>query len=108
MIPQFRSVLRSVTSGHEAKDLYSAAARLSMTTSLRNELRNLLYERGLVVETTPLKSLTFPESLQAAIQVFFFFFLLPNSLHLIIWQSRDRGGSDKCKFLISFFSFFLF
>lgn len=66
--PQFRSVLRSVTSGHEAKDLYSAAARTSMTESLRTELKELLEPRGLVVESTPLKNLLLPPALQEAIQ----------------------------------------
>ena len=68
VMPQFRSVLRSVTSGHEAKDLYSAQARTSMTESLREELTMLLDPRGLVVESTPLKNLLLPSTLQEAIQ----------------------------------------
>lgn len=66
--PQFRSVLRSVTSGHEAKDLYSALARTSMTEALTDELKQLLNPRGLVVESTPLKNLLLPQALQDAIQ----------------------------------------
>lgn len=68
VMPQFRSVLRSVTSGHDAKDLYSAAARNSMTASLKEELVELMQPRGLVVESTPLKNLLLPETLQHAIQ----------------------------------------
>jgi regulator of protease activity HflC (stomatin/prohibitin superfamily) len=68
VLPQFRSVLRSVTSAHDAKDLYSATARISMTAALKAELVELLQPRGLVVESTPLKNLLLPEALQNAIQ----------------------------------------
>ncbi len=68
VLPQFRSVLRSVTSAHDAKDLYSAQARISMTAALKAELTELLFARGLIVESTPLKNLVLPMTLQNAIQ----------------------------------------
>ncbi len=68
VVPQFRSVLRSVTSAHDAKDLYSAQARISMTAALKAELTELLFARGLIVESTPLKNLVLPITLQNAIQ----------------------------------------
>ena len=39
-----------------------------MTRALRTELIELLEPRGLIVESTPLKSLTLPQSLQTSIE----------------------------------------
>jgi len=66
--PQFRSVLRSITSGHEAKDLYTTKARQSMTTGLLNELRTVLGKYGIDVQDTPLKKLQLPLKLMDSIQ----------------------------------------
>ncbi len=68
VIPQFRSVLRSVTSGHDTKDLYTSETRLIMTSSLSSDLTDSLLPRGLVVENTLLKKIVLPDRLQNAIQ----------------------------------------
>eukprot|EP01006_Ploeotia_vitrea_P048206 TRINITY_DN67208_c7_g1_i1.p2 TRINITY_DN67208_c7_g1~~TRINITY_DN67208_c7_g1_i1.p2 ORF type:complete len:282 (-),score=44.74 TRINITY_DN67208_c7_g1_i1:1584-2429(-) len=68
VIPQFRSVIRAVTSGHEAKDLYTAKSRQNMTTDLRTGLTELIRNRGLIVEDTPLKKLELPASLRDSIE----------------------------------------
>jgi|EP00670_Eutreptiella_braarudii_P009759 regulator of protease activity HflC (stomatin/prohibitin superfamily) len=64
---QFRSVVREVTSGHEAKDLYTSA-RLEMTRALKDGFAALVQSRGIAVEETPLKKLELPAALQATIE----------------------------------------
>jgi len=66
--PQFRSALRSITSGHEAKDLYTSQARESMTTGLLDELKRVLGKYGIEVQDTPLKKLQLPPQLMDSIQ----------------------------------------
>jgi len=68
VVPQFRSVIRGVTSGHDAKDLYTSVARLSMSSDLKEGLNELVKNRGIVVEETPLKKLELPKTLRAAIE----------------------------------------
>eukprot|EP00667_Euglena_gracilis_P016338 EG_transcript_17072 len=64
---QFRSVVREVTSGHEAKDLYTQA-RLEMTRALQRQFAALVIHRGIEVEETPLKKLELPHALQLSIE----------------------------------------
>jgi prohibitin 1 len=66
--PQFRSIVREVTSGHEAKDLYTSAARTQMTADLKKQLNDAVQCRGVMVEETPLKKLELPKALQNAIE----------------------------------------
>jgi len=68
VVPQFRSVIRSITSGHDAKDLYAASTREAMGLSLHNELSTLLNARGLTVMECLLKKLELPERLHRAIE----------------------------------------
>jgi len=68
VVPQFRSVIRAITSGHDAKDLYAASTRESMGLSLHNELSTLLNARGLKVMECLLKKLELPARLHAAIE----------------------------------------
>lgn len=68
VVPQFRSILRSITSGHDAKDLYTAAARSTMTQDLKDELTKSVQPYGIVIESTPLKKITLPQTIQNAIQ----------------------------------------
>jgi len=66
--PQFRSILRSITSGHEAKDLYTAETRAIMSKNLHDELTEALSKRGFQVHECPLKKLELPQRLQDAIE----------------------------------------
>lgn len=68
VIPQFRSIVREVTSGHEAKDLYTSVARTQMTADLKKQLNEAVQSRGVLVEETPLKKLELPKALQQAIE----------------------------------------
>eukprot|EP00668_Euglena_longa_P047902 GGOE01064910.1.p1 GENE.GGOE01064910.1~~GGOE01064910.1.p1 ORF type:complete len:403 (+),score=105.01 GGOE01064910.1:25-1209(+) len=64
----FHSVIREITSGHSAKDLYTARTRTRMMSDLRKNLQALVEDRGIIVEDTPLKKLELPRALQLAIE----------------------------------------
>lgn len=65
--PQFRSVVRGVTASSEAKALYTSE-RQQLAETIARDLRELVGERGMAVESTPLRRLTLPERLAAAIE----------------------------------------
>ncbi len=65
--PQARSVTRGVTAGYEAKALYTSE-REHLADVMAEDLRKLVGPRGVVVETAPLRSLTLPPRLAAAIE----------------------------------------
>lgn len=65
--PQFRSVTRGVTAEFEARALYTSE-RERLAREMASELRKLVEPRGLVVEATPLRKLTLPQRLAAAIE----------------------------------------
>ncbi|HUL78990.1 MAG TPA: prohibitin family protein [Vicinamibacteria bacterium] len=65
--PQFRSVTRGVTAEFEARALYTSE-RERLAREMAAELKKLVEPRGLVVEATPLRKLTLPQRLAAAIE----------------------------------------
>jgi regulator of protease activity HflC (stomatin/prohibitin superfamily) len=65
--PQFRSVTRGVTAQFDARALYTSE-REQLALAMAAELRKLVEPRGLVVESTPLRKLTLPKRLAAAIE----------------------------------------
>jgi len=67
VVPQFRSVSRGVTATYEAKALYTSA-REALSKSIMDQLQNLVVSRGIVIESTPLRSITLPPRLTQAIE----------------------------------------
>jgi regulator of protease activity HflC (stomatin/prohibitin superfamily) len=65
--PQFRSVTRGVTAEYEARALYTSE-REKLAQEIAAEVRKLVEPRGVVVEATPLRKLTLPTRLAAAIE----------------------------------------
>lgn len=65
--PQFRSVTRGVTAQFEARALYTSEREL-LAQAMATEVRKLVEPRGIVVESTPLRRLTLPQRLAAAIE----------------------------------------
>ena len=65
--PQFRSVTRGVTAQFEARALYTSE-REHLAQGMAAELRKLVEPRGLAIESTPLRKLTLPQRLAAAIE----------------------------------------
>jgi prohibitin 1 len=67
LIPQFRSISRSVTASFQASALYSTQ-RDQLGQSIREELAKAVAPRGVIVETTPLRNVALPVQLTEAIE----------------------------------------
>lgn len=67
VVPQLRSVVRDVTSGYDAKALYTAEREL-ITTSVYKTLAPMLKDRGVLAEKILLRKITLPVKVAAAIE----------------------------------------
>ena len=65
--PQFRSITRGVTASYEAKALYTSE-REAVAKLIQDDLKLLVGPRGIVVEATPMRQLTLPAKITAAIE----------------------------------------
>jgi prohibitin 1 len=65
--PQFRSITRGVTASYEAKALYTSE-REAVAKLILDDLKLLVESRGIVVESTPMRQLTLPAKITAAIE----------------------------------------
>ncbi len=65
--PQFRSVSRGVTALYEAKALYTAE-RSALENLIYDDLRKIVENRGVVIESTPMRRVGLPQGLTAAIE----------------------------------------
>jgi regulator of protease activity HflC (stomatin/prohibitin superfamily) len=67
LIPQFRSVVRGVTSRYEARALYTAE-REKLAKEIEQELSVLVSPRGITLEAAPLRQIILPPGLTASIE----------------------------------------
>jgi prohibitin 1 len=67
LIPQFRSISRSVTASFQASALYSTE-RERLGTAIQDELAAVVAPRGIIVESTPLRNVALPSQLTEAIE----------------------------------------
>lgn len=65
--PQFRSVTRGVTAGFEAKALYTSE-REHLSKLILDEMDKVIEERGITVETAPLRRVGLPAGLSSSIE----------------------------------------
>jgi regulator of protease activity HflC (stomatin/prohibitin superfamily) len=65
--PQFRSVVRGVTAGYEAKALYTSEREM-LAEIIQNDLHKLVGPRGISVEASPLRRVGLPSGLTQAIE----------------------------------------
>jgi len=65
--PQFRSTTRGVTASYDAKALYTSE-REAVAKLIQDDLRLLVGPRGIIVEATPMRQLTLPAKITAAIE----------------------------------------
>jgi len=65
--PQFRSITRGVTASYEAKALYTSE-REAVAQLISDDLKKLVEPRGIVIESTPMRRLTLPAKITAAIE----------------------------------------
>lgn len=67
LLPQFRSVVRSVTASYEARALYTAQ-REELARKIETELSRLVKPRGITLEAAPLRQIILPAGLTASIE----------------------------------------
>jgi len=67
LIPNFRSISRAVTASFQANALYSTE-RERLGISIQDELAKTISNRGIIVESTPLRNVTLPPQLTEAIE----------------------------------------
>ncbi|MCB0729769.1 MAG: prohibitin family protein [Ignavibacteriae bacterium] len=67
LIPQFRSVVRGVTAKFEAKALYTEA-REQLANEITSELQKMVAQRGITVESAPLRQIALPPRLTQSIE----------------------------------------
>ncbi|MFA7229393.1 MAG: prohibitin family protein, partial [Melioribacteraceae bacterium] len=67
IIPQFRSVVRGVTSKYDAKALYTAS-REQLASEMKIELEKLIGPRGITIESAPMRQIILPSGLTASIE----------------------------------------
>lgn len=65
--PNFRSVVRGITAGYDARALYTSEREVLAQTIVR-ELEKIVEPRGITVETTPLRRVGLPAGLSASIE----------------------------------------
>jgi regulator of protease activity HflC (stomatin/prohibitin superfamily) len=67
VVPQFRSVVRGVTSQYDAKALYTAE-REQLSKQIETDLLKLVGPRGINIESSPMRQITLPAGLTASIE----------------------------------------
>jgi prohibitin 1 len=67
LVPQFRSISRSVTASFNASALYSTE-RERLGLAIQEELSRAVSPRGIIIETTPLRNVALPTQLTEAIE----------------------------------------
>jgi regulator of protease activity HflC (stomatin/prohibitin superfamily) len=67
LTPQFRSVVRGVTSKFEAKALYTGA-REQLADEIIKELQKNVANRGIIIENAPLRQIILPQGLTQSIE----------------------------------------
>eukprot|EP01062_Namystynia_karyoxenos_P033954 TRINITY_DN24901_c0_g1_i1.p1 TRINITY_DN24901_c0_g1~~TRINITY_DN24901_c0_g1_i1.p1 ORF type:complete len:330 (+),score=106.15 TRINITY_DN24901_c0_g1_i1:104-1093(+) len=68
LLPEFQSVVRSVTSGHTSQSLYTAKSRAAMSTDLKSNLTALVQPRGILVHATLINKLQLPAKIEQSIE----------------------------------------
>jgi regulator of protease activity HflC (stomatin/prohibitin superfamily) len=67
LVPQFRSVIRAVTAGYEAKALYTSV-REKLANGITSELEKQVGPRGIIIENSPLRNIQLPVKVAEAIE----------------------------------------
>jgi regulator of protease activity HflC (stomatin/prohibitin superfamily) len=65
--PQFRSVVRGITAGYEARALYTSEREV-LAQTIAKELEKIVEPRGITIEATPLRRVGLPAGLAASIE----------------------------------------
>jgi regulator of protease activity HflC (stomatin/prohibitin superfamily) len=65
--PQYRAAARGVTVAHEAKALYTSEREM-LAQGIHDSLKNLIGDRGIVIERVLLRAITLPPTVSGAIE----------------------------------------
>ena len=68
LLPEFQSVIRSVTSAHSSQELYTSEARETMSRALKEGIQRLVSTRGIIVELALINKLLLPPALELSIE----------------------------------------
>ncbi len=66
-VPQYRAAARGVTVGYEAKALYTSEREM-LAQGIHDSLKNLIGERGIIIERVLLRAITLPMTVSGAIE----------------------------------------
>jgi regulator of protease activity HflC (stomatin/prohibitin superfamily) len=67
LVPQYRAAARGVTVAHEAKALYTSEREL-LAQAINDSLKNLIGDRGVIIERVLLRAITLPSTVSSAIE----------------------------------------
>ncbi|MDP2940035.1 MAG: prohibitin family protein [Candidatus Omnitrophota bacterium] len=67
LLPQYRAAARGVTVAHEAKALYTSEREM-LAQAILDSLKNLIGERGVIIEQVLLRAITLPPTVSGAIE----------------------------------------
>ncbi len=67
VLPQFRSLIRNATAQYNAQEVYTTR-RQAVTRQIRQDLDQVLADRGIIVEDTPIRNVTLPKNLRQTIE----------------------------------------
>lgn len=67
LLPQYRSAARGVTVSHEAKSLYTSEREV-LSQGIYDSLKNIIGDRGVIIETVLLRAINLPPTVSGAIE----------------------------------------
>lgn len=67
LVPQYRAAARGVTVAHEAKALYTSEREI-LSQGIIDSLKNLIGDRGIIIERVLLRAITLPPTVSGAIE----------------------------------------
>ncbi|NJN48626.1 MAG: prohibitin family protein, partial [Alkalinema sp. RL_2_19] len=67
VLPQFRSLIRNTTAQYTAQEVFTTK-RQTVTREIQQNLSQVLADRGILVEDTPLRNVTLPKNLRQTIE----------------------------------------
>jgi regulator of protease activity HflC (stomatin/prohibitin superfamily) len=90
VVPQFRSACRGATVGYEAKGLYTSN-REEISQKIHSELKEMLAERGVVLEKVLLRSIKMPPTVANAIELKLKFEQESEQMKFVLQKERQEA-----------------
>ncbi len=90
VVPQFRSACRGATVGYEAKALYTSN-REEISQKIHSELKEMLAERGVILEKVLLRSIKMPPTVANAIELKLKFEQESEQMKFVLQKERQEA-----------------